>query len=384
MPSPSTPKVIEPDRLIVANSEICANLYYATHFFAPDVYAWARVKGKTAVLLSPLEVDRGRALAQVDRVDALDEFQAQAAKVPSLDGVKDYAHTLGVWLSSLGANRNLEVPADFPLQIAQRLQTRRYRLHPIDEPFWPEREVKHPPEIDAMRQALRITEAGMARGFEVLRAARIGKKGELRWRGELLDSETLRAEIDMAVLRAGGHPAHTIVAGGEQACDPHERGTGALRAGELIILDIFPRDGRTGFYGDLTRTVVRGQARPELQALWETCLEGQKIALREVKPGRHGRTIHQKIVRYFAKAGYPTGQANGRWQGFFHGTGHGLGLEVHEYPRFATTKFRCGQVLTVEPGIYWPGVGGVRHEDVILVCREGVQMLSDFPKPFLL
>ena len=168
----------------------------------------------------------------------------------------------------------------------------------------------------------------------------------------------MRAEIDCAVLRGGGEPAHTIVAGGNQACDPHERGSGPLRSGELIILDVFPRHTVSGYFGDMTRTVVRGHATSEQRHLWETVRAGQQRALQGMKPGISGRILHEEVKQFFTNQGFPTQKHEGRWRGFFHGTGHGLGLELHESPRFSDTKFTRGQVLTVEPGIYWPGVGG--------------------------
>ncbi|MFM8984073.1 MAG: M24 family metallopeptidase, partial [Spartobacteria bacterium] len=150
----------------------------------------------------------------------------------------------------------------------------------------------------------------------------------------------------------------------------------------LIILDIFPRDIRSCFHGDITRTVVRGRASEEQRRLWNTCLEGQKLALDAIKPGTEGRIIHNMVKKHFADQGYATEIKNGRWQGFFHGTGHGLGLEVHETPRFSDAVFQPGQILTVEPGIYMPGLGGVRHEDVILVTKTGCKLLTQLPKPF--
>jgi len=196
----------------------------------------------------------------------------------------------------------------------------------------------------------------------------------------VLTSEILRAEIDSAILCAGGQPANTIVAGGNQACDPHERGTGPLRAHSLIILDIFPRDARTGYFGDMTRTVVRGRASEAQRRLWETVREAQMHAIKAMKPGADGGGIHDAVKDFFTANGYPTGLQNGRQTGFFHGTGHGLGLEIHEEPRFARTIFKPGQVITVEPGLYYPGLGGVRIEDVVTVTGTGVRMLSRFPK----
>ena len=134
--------------------------------------------------------------------------------------------------------------------------------------FWSEREFKTEEELRAIRRAIRITEIGLARGIEVLQAAEIKPGKKLVWGGIVLTSEKLRAEIDTAILQAGGTPTTTIVAGGDQACDPHDRGSGPLKADSLIILDIFPKDARSGYFGDLTRTVVRGKANEAQRALW--------------------------------------------------------------------------------------------------------------------
>jgi Xaa-Pro aminopeptidase len=181
-------------------------------------------------------------------------------------------------------------------------------------------------------------------------------------------------------LRAGGLPANTIVAGGDQACDPHERGFGPLKADSLIILDIFPRDAKSGYFGDMTRTVVRGRASAEQRRLWETVREGQEMALKKMKPGVDGLNLHNEVKQLFADRGYPTEVRAGRQVGFFHGTGHGLGLEIHEFPRFQKTVFKPGQTLTVEPGLYYPGLGGVRIEDVVVVTKSGTRLLSRFEK----
>jgi Xaa-Pro aminopeptidase len=231
-----------------------------------------------------------------------------------------------------------------------------------------------------MEHALRITEAGLARGMEVLRSSRSGPGKKLRWLGKPLTSEILRAEIDSAILRAGGTPNGTIVAGGDQACDPHERGSGPLKANTLIILDVFPRDAKTGYFGDLTRTVVRCRASDAQRKLWETVKAGQALGLRGIKAGVDGAKIHKEIQDLFAKRGYPTEMRRGRRVGFFHGTGHGLGLEIHEYPRLQKVILKAGQVVTVEPGLYYPGLGGVRLEDVVVVTKTGHKMLSRFPK----
>ncbi len=360
-------------RLIVADSERDANLLYATGFFAPDPFVYLEKAGRKLLLLSDLEIDRGRTQARVDEVLPWSDVAARAGKGAS------FGQVVAQFLKEQRIRR-VEVPGSFPLGLAQALEKAGVRLVPVKGAFFPARERKSAEELKLLRRALAITEAGMARGMEVLGATEIGPRQQLRWGGKVLTSERLRAEIDSAILHAGGQPAHTIVAGGEQACDPHERGHGPLKAGSLIILDIFPRDARSGYFGDMTRTVVRGRATDAQRRLWETVLEGQKLALRGMKPGVDGGKVHDEVVRYFTGRGYPTEQREGRWTGFFHGTGHGLGLEIHESPRFSQTRFEPGQVITVEPGLYYPGLGGVRIEDVAAITQTGIRLLSRFEK----
>jgi Xaa-Pro aminopeptidase len=362
--------------LIVADSERSADMLYATRFFAPDAFIFLEAGGRRSVVLSDLEIDRGRRDATVDEVIAFSDVKARIK--PKGKAEPTFEQILIQFLREKRVKK-ARIPYDFPAGIAAALAGAGIRLQPVAGLFWPQREHKTATEVAALGKALRNTEAGMARAMEVLREARI-KGRNLFWCKKKLTSEILRAEIDSAILRAGGLPANTIVAGGLQACDPHERGSGPLRPDELIILDIFPRDAKSGYFGDMTRTVVRGRASAAQRHLWETVQKGQRMALRGMKPGGSGLQIHESIKAFFAREGYPTEQRDGRWVGFFHGTGHGLGLEVHEEPRFGRTIFHPGQILTVEPGIYWPGVGGARIEDVGLITESGVRKLSRFPQ----
>lgn len=352
-------------------------MLYATKFWAPDPFIFLQRNGKRTLVLSDLEIDRGRKQADADEFvmfsEVERELQGKSKKAPP------YEKVLAHFLKKRGV-RSATVPANFPLSYAEELAANKIRVRAADGFFWPEREAKSDKEIELMGRALRITEAGLKRAIEVLKASRPASGKRLRWNGKTLSSEILRAEIDSAVLRAGGVPNGTIVAGGDQACDPHERGHGPLYADSLIILDVFPRDAKTGYFGDMTRTVLRGRATEAQRKLWETVKAGQALALKRIKAGIDGMTIHKAIQELFASRGFPTEVRNGRRVGFFHGTGHGLGLEIHEHPRLQKVVLKDRQVLTVEPGLYYPGVGGTRIEDVVVVTKTGCRVLSRFPK----
>ena len=361
------------NRLIYAASPRSADMLHATGFHAPDPFVFLEARGRKTIVLNDLEIDRGRREAKVDEVlassDLAREFGSPAPAV------------LAAGLLLRRKIRRVMVPSDFPLGFGRALEKAGIRVEPAAGHFWPDREIKTKREQAAIRHALRVTAAGLRRAAEVLRAAKIGRGRALKWNGRILTSEIVRAEAEAAVLRAGGIPDGTIVAGGRQACDPHERGHGPLRAHELIILDIFPRDARSGFYGDLTRTVVRGRASEAQRRLWETVRGAQRLAVRLIKPRVRGASVHRAVQEFFAARGYPTETKRGRWTGFFHGTGHGLGLDLHEEPRLAATTFRVGQVFTVEPGLYYPEIGGARHEDVVAVTRTGAALLCRLDLP---
>jgi Xaa-Pro aminopeptidase len=364
-------------RLIVAASETDPDILYATRFWAPDPFIFLERKGKRTLVLSDLEIDRGRKQADADEFVMFSELerevQGNSKKAPPYEKV--VAH----FLRKRGV-RSAIVPANFPLAYAQELAANKIRVHATNGLFWPTRAAKSDKEIEMISHALRITETGLQRAIEILKASKPGSGKKLRWNGKTLTSEMLRAEIDSTILRAGGVPTGTIVAGGDQACDPHERGSGPLYVNSLIILDVFPRDAKTGYFGDLTRTVMRGRASEAQRKLWETVKAGQALALKKIRAGVDGMTIHEAIQDFFAQRGFPTQVCKGRRVGFFHGTGHGLGLEIHEYPRLQKVTLEEREVLTVEPGLYYPGLGGVRQEDVVVVTKNGCRMLSHFPK----
>ncbi len=364
-------------RLIVAPSDTDADMLYATRIFIGDPFIFLQQNGKRTLVLSDLEIDRAKKNAKADEFVMFSqlerELQGKAKKAPP------YEKVLAHFLTKRGVKR-AKVPANFPLGFANEIKRKGIALETSNGLFWPAREKKTAEEIRLLERALRITETGMKRGMEILKASKLGAGKKLKWSGKTLTSEILRAEIDSAILRAGGVPTNTIVAGGDQACDPHERGFGPLQGNSLIILDIFPRDAKTGYWGDMTRTVVRGRASEQQRKLWEAVKAGQALALKQIKAGVDGMSVHKAITELFDRRGFPTEVRNGRRVGFFHGTGHGLGLEIHEYPRLQKVTLKAGQCLTVEPGLYYPGIGGARIEDVVIVEKDGCRILSKFPK----
>lgn len=365
--------------LIVADSEHDANMLYAVGVFAPDPFIFLRRHGRDSIVMSDLEIDRARRQTNA-RVISLTACQKKLQRAG--EKKPTFAHVIRLLLREKQIKK-VFVPHNFPLGLARELEKLKIRTVPRRGGFFPQREIKSPDEVKKLAAALMMAEVGLAEGIQALKQAKIGRHRNLIYRGASLTSEKLRAIIDTAVLQAGGLAAHTIVAGGKQGCDPHERGFGLLRAHETIILDVFPRSQKTGYFGDITRTVVKGRASQAIHQLYQTVARGQDIACGKIRADMKGKTVHAAVQEFFEKEGYKTGKRNGRMQGFFHGTGHGLGLEIHEAPRISGTAedtLQAGHVVTIEPGLYYPDLGGVRIEDVAFVTTRGMRNLTRFEK----
>lgn len=366
--------------LFIAASEQDSNLYYATKFIAPDSFIYMEIKGERLLVMSDLEMDRARAQASVDRVLSYSELEQKA----KAQGIKDptTVDIVHVVLKEFKIRRLL-VPANFPFIHATRLQELGYSLKPKRDPFYEQRVVKTADEIRHIEAAQRATEEAVAAAFETVQRATI-ERGWLHLDGEALTSERIKKLINVKLMERDCVAQHTIVAGGEQACDPHNEGSGPLPAGRSIIFDVFPRSATSRYFADMSRTIVRGAPTPDLKRLYQTVKDAQEEAIERVKDGADGMKIHQGICARFDKAGYKTGVVNGRMQGYFHGTGHGVGLDIHEAPRISRTGslLQEGHVVTVEPGLYYPGLGAVRIEDMVLVTKDGCRNLTDFPKMF--
>lgn len=366
--------------VFIAASETDSNLYYATKFIAPDPFIYLEIKGERILVMSDLEMDRAKSQASVDRVLSYSEIERRVKSQGIAEpGSVDIVHVV---LRDAGITQLL-VPSNFPFSHAIRLQALGYRIEAKREPFYERRVVKTAEEVRHIEATQRATEVAVAAAHDTLRRATI--KGDKVWLDDApLTSERVKKLINVKLMECECVAQHTIVAGGEQACDPHHEGSGPLPAHRSIIFDVFPRSAASRYFADMSRTVVRGRPSPDLKRLYHTVKDAQEEAIGKIKDGADGLKIHQGICERFDRAGYKTGLVNGRMQGYFHGTGHGVGLDIHEAPRISRTGslLQEGHVVTVEPGLYYPGLGAVRIEDMVLVTRDGCRNLTNFPKTF--
>jgi Xaa-Pro aminopeptidase len=372
------PPAATPDLLLYADSAHNADMRYFSGLLVPDAFLAFRLGGRKVGVFNALEFGRARKEAALDEVLPLEPLRDQARErwPDAIPGPAEFAVLVA---ERFGAGR-LTVPEDFPAAVLERARLRGLTLDVASGSILPEREIKSAAEARAVRDGNRIAAAGIGAAETLLRRCRI-RAGKLVHRGEVLTSEALKFVIEVACLEAGGVSLHTIAAGGDQACDPHHRGTGPLRANELIIVDVFPQANRSGYHGDMTRTFLRGRASDAQRKLVAAVRDAQRGALGRIRDGANGRDVHQSCVDLFTARGFETKATPKGSVGFFHGTGHGLGLAVHELPRMSGLidyTLRRGAVVTVEPGLYYPGLGGCRIEDVVQVTDGRPKMLSSY------
>ncbi|MBI4606148.1 MAG: aminopeptidase P family protein [Planctomycetes bacterium] len=363
--------------LIIGESETDADLYYATRFLVSVTVMYLEAEGKKTLLVNDLEYGRAGAEAEVDEIVSTTPYED---RLRAADEPVRLTTVLDLYLRERGI-RSLTVPAGFPAAHAERLRERGYVLKLRDDPFFPARTVKRPDEIRAIEDTQLHNEAAMDLAVSILRESEI--RGDLLYHGgKVLTAERLRLEIQRFLLERDCLAAQPIVAGGDQGADPHTRGSGPLPAHKTIILDIFPRSLATLYWGDMTRTVVRGKATPEARKLYRDVLDAQDLAFSLLKDGAEGHKVHEEVSRLFKDRGNANEEVAGKKTGFIHSTGHGIGLDIHESPRIGKIESRIaeGQVVTVEPGLYYPGVGAVRLEDTVVITKDGCRNLNVFPK----
>jgi len=360
-----------------------SDLLWFTGFNASDPFPAFSAQGKRIGLIPLLEVGRAEKESHLDEILNLTEIIKDLRKTNPRAGVAD-AIVLAALNEGIEAFR---VPEEFPVGLYNHLQSLGLKLIPVSEndkvPLFHNRSIKTKKEIAGIKKGNIAATAGFLRVEEILKETEIASSKKLFWKGQKLTAEILKDEIQVAVTRAGGLlDIGLICAPGDQAIDCHSSGTGPINAGQLIVVDIFPRDRESFNYGDMTRTYLKGKASAKQRKLVETVLEAQRRALRSIKAKKSGASIHQQVVDFFNKKGYRTKKTKDGYVGFFHGTGHGLGFDIHEEPSLSsrhTKPLLPGQCVTVEPGLYYLGLGGCRIEDCVLITKKGCEMLSKHP-----
>ena len=368
--------------LIIDSSESNSDLYYKTKFFVPDPVIYLELKGKSILVLNDLEYDRGRSDSKADEVISysfcVNELRKKKIKNIGYVDIIDF-------LLRKKRIKSLIVQKQFPLHYADELRKRGYRISPTKGPIlYPNRLKKSPGELKDLNKSVKKTTEAMDLAIRMISQSVIKNK-RLYYRGSALTSEKVKGLIDGYLAQNGFTSNHTIVACGKQSWMPHNTGKGQLYAYKPIIIDIFPKSQSTGYFGDMTRTVSKGKPNEKLLDMYDAVLDGQKLGIKLIKSGIKGRDIHKRIVELFRKRGFKTEKIDGKPQGFIHSTGHGLGLDIHEPPRIGMSNeiLEEGNVVTVEPGLYYEKLGGIRIEDVVFVTRHSCRNLTRYKKLFV-
>lgn len=366
-----------PGRLVYGISEKNADLLYACRVMLPDPAVYLESGNKKALIAGSFEVPRIKRWADSDiTVYSYDDIASNSRA--ATEKISRPAAVICT-LSRRWQVKHWQVPADFPLGLAEEL-----RIHDLvlssEQNFFPERTIKTEEEISAIERGVRLAETGMRQAWTIIADSTVDNTGQtLYWQNQELTSEILQWEINATIARMGGTAEHTIAACAKQSADPHENGHGPLHAGEPVVIDIFPRENSQGYYGDLSRTVVKGSAPAWLKKTHTAVEEAAKAAIEEVRNGVPARNVHRAADKSLTANGFRTDCKTQPARGFIHGVGHGLGLDVHERPRvsYASSEvLKAGNVITIEPGLYFPEKGGVRIEDVVAVGKNGCTNLT--------
>ena len=376
-----------PDVLIVADTIRSPELRHEVPLAVPDPFLYAEVGGKRSVVVSTLEAGRIRDLGT-----DLDVLTLEDAGIDELlkRGLDSYAVDLEL---NLNACRTLGLaaavtPAGFPLADADFLRANGIEVSADQLFFDQRRRVKTEHELAGIRRACRAVEAGIAVGVDMLRGASRAN-GLLTYDGEPLTCERIKLEVERAFGEHGAAAEEIIVSHGAQTAVGHEGGSGPIASDDVVLFDLFPRDRESACYSDFTRTFSLGTPSDELREYHRLAKQALDLAVAAVKPGVKGSDIHRLVCDFFHEHGHKTQlhkeEGEALVDGYFHATGHGVGLEVHERPgvgRIESEPLVAGDVIALEPGLYRNGYGGVRLEDLILVTEGGAEVLTTFPYDF--
>jgi Xaa-Pro aminopeptidase len=374
-----------PDVLMYADTYRSPELRHEVPLGVPDPFLYAELNGVRHIAISSMEIPRLAALGLFELHPA-EEYGRDELIGSGLAYQEVRREIVLRAVKGLGVSSAV-VPETFPLWLADRLRADGVEVI-VDADFFDDRRrVKTEAEIAGIRRAQRAAEAGMDTCRDLLRrASGNGGDGDLTLDGEPLTVERVKSAMAQTFAANGSIAEDFIVAPGPQGAVGHDMGSGLIRAGVPIVVDIWPRDNESFMFCDMTRTFVVGDVPDDVREWHRLCKDALDRAISEIKDGADGRSIFDGTCDLFEAAGEPTQRTKAAGEtlsdGFFHGLGHGVGLDVHEAPDLglaAKLPLKAGDVVTVEPGLYRQGYGGVRLEDLLLVTADGAENLTRYP-----
>ena len=372
-----------PDILLIGDSVRSPELRHEVQIEIGDPFLYAEVDGRRVAIVWSVEGDRISSVEPTIEIVPSETFSIADFLRDGVD-LYDVAALQSVrMVRSLGITRAV-VPSSFPLQIADELRRSGVELVTDQRHFDDRRRIKSAAELAGVRVAQRAAEDGMAAIASALRRSEASAGGRIL-DGEPLTCERLQLLATEAFALRGCRGDDLIVAHGAQAADGHDPGSGQVGSDDVVLCDVFPRHLASGCFADMTRTFRVG-APDETLSLWHAqCVEALELAVSIVRPGVDGRELHRAVSAFFQDRGHPTQlsapDGSVLRDGFYHGLGHGVGLEVHESPGLGRLghPLVAGDVIALEPGLYRHGWGGVRVEDLVLVTADGCEVLTEYP-----
>ena len=373
------------DGYLFDTDDFDANQYYLTGFTAPDGVTSLHTSDGSHLLTNALEYGRATNESRTDSVAVSADYDARELR-QEYGEHEGRNRVLKRFLEDHEISR-ASVPGDFPLVTADGLRELGVELEPtIEDVIEDLRAVKTDEEIESLRDVQAANQSAMATVERVLRESTV-EDGTLHYEGEVLTSERVKVELETTLLGERCGLDEAIVACGSDGAEPHNRGSGPIKAGKPIVVDIFPWSKSTRYYGDMTRTFVKGEPGEKAREWYDLTHEAFEAAMDAVKEGVTGEAVHGAACDVFEDAGLSTLRTDPTAEtGFIHSTGHGVGLEIHEQPglnEHAEEPLQAGHVITVEPGLYDPDVGGIRIEDMVVVTEDGYDNLTDYPIEFV-
>jgi Xaa-Pro aminopeptidase len=372
-----------PDVLIYGDTVRSPELRHEVPVAIPDEFLYAETGDRRAVIIHSLEIPRVREEAPQLEIIPIEQLGSDELYSQGKQGWEIELELALRACRELGIEQ-ATVPATFPVGHADHLRANGIEVAIDRDLFDDRRRSKNETELRGIRNAQRACEAALDASRELLRRAEANGAG-LEVDGEALTCERIKRLIEEVFADHEVEGGDMIVSHGPQTAVGHDMGSGQIAPNEPIVFDLYPRDKATGCYADMTRTYVVGEPSDELKEWYRLVKEALDTSTVEVKPGVNGRTLYEQVCDIFHGAGYKT-QLNKEpgevlEDGFFHGLGHGVGLEVHELPSLSRTGHDLvpGDVITIEPGLYRSGYGGLRLEDLVLVTKDGYEVITDYP-----
>jgi len=371
--------------LLYSDSFRDANMYYFTKFLAPDPFIFLkRVNADPIIVVNQMEYPRAQKQSIVKDVRSYLDYNyleaVKSAKEPQLGAMKFIAK---VAEKELGLGTKICVPPNFPVIVADVLRNEGLNINPMFGVVEKARETKDIDEVEEIKAVQAVIEEVTTEAIELIANSDVDSNGTLLINGEPLTVSRIKSFFGRKLLENGCLPEEDIiVACGPKASDPHYVGEpeDKLKANQPIILDIYPRSIQKRYWTDMTRTIVKGRASDKLKKMFETVSEAKNASLDAIQAGALGSHVYDVCCDILEKAGYETTRGGKKiTKGMPHSLGHGVGLQIHESPRINelyTSPLKAHSIVTVEPGLYDPQIGGVRLEDIIEVTKSGYSNLT--------